>query len=82
MITQLSIASLYFLGAAFAGVFAYRAAANRSTVALELVGLALCVAEWSLFSGLETLSLTRDFRLLWSQFAYIGTYGSVAFLFR
>lgn len=82
MITQLSIASLYFLGAAFAGVLAFRATVNRSAVALELVGLALCVAEWSFFYGLETLSPTADLRLLWSQFAYLGTYGSVAFLFR
>ncbi|MFW6312958.1 MAG: histidine kinase N-terminal 7TM domain-containing protein [Spirochaetota bacterium] len=82
MITQVSIASLYFLGAAFAGAFAFRTASNRSAVALELVGLALCVAEWSFFSGLEALSSTRDYHLLWSQFAYIGTYGSVAFLFR
>lgn len=82
MLASVPLASVYFLGTAAAGLLAARTRQNRGAVATELVGLALCVAEWSFFYGLETLSQSAAYRELWSQFAYIGTYGTVAFMLR
>ncbi|MFW5784230.1 MAG: histidine kinase N-terminal 7TM domain-containing protein, partial [Spirochaetota bacterium] len=82
MLTAISLSSVYFLGFLSAGALAVRARSTQSPVASELFWLALCVAEWSFFYGLETLSQSASYRELWSQFAYIGTYGTVAFMLR
>ncbi|MFW5742372.1 MAG: diguanylate cyclase [Spirochaetota bacterium] len=82
MLAAVPLASIYFLGSAAAAFLAVLARDNRGAVAAELFGLALCVAEWSFFYGLETLSRSAAYRELWSQFAYIGTYGTVAFMLR
>lgn len=82
MLAAVPLASVYFIGSAAAAFLAVRTRDNRGAVATELFGLALCVAEWSFFYGFETLSQSATYRELWSQFAYIGTYGTVAFMLR
>lgn len=82
MVPAISLASVYFLGSVAAGLLAVRTRENHSLVARELFGLAVCVAEWSFFYGLETLSTTSELRELWSQLAYVGTYAAVAFMLR
>ncbi|MFW5688679.1 MAG: diguanylate cyclase [Spirochaetota bacterium] len=82
MLTAISLSSVYFLGFLSAGALAVRARSTQSPVASELFWLAVCVAEWSFFYGLETLSQSPEYRVLWSQLAYLGTYGSVAFVLR
>lgn len=82
MLAAVPLASVYFIGSAAAALLAARTRDNRGAVAGELFGLALCVAEWSFFYALETLSQSPAYRELWSQFAYIGTYGTVAFMLR
>ena len=82
MITALALSSIYWL-AALAGIgLSVRIARDRSAVARELFWLALCAAEWALFYGFETLAKTEALRQLWSQFAYLGTYGTGTFLLR
>lgn len=82
MIAHLSLAAVYFVGTIAAGYLALRAWNRDSPVGKELAWFALCVAQWSFFYGLESLSRSPEYRELWSQFAYIGTYGSVVFLVR
>lgn len=82
MLAPLSFAAIYFLGTGAAGFLAVRSYDSRGAVARELSGLAICVAEWSFFYGLESLSRSPEYRQLWSQLAYVGTYGSVAFMLR
>ena len=82
MTSAVPLASIYFL-AALAGIgLSLRIARDKSPVARELLGLAAAVAIWSFFYGFEILSRTLFYRQLWSQFAYIGTYGVAAFLLR
>jgi len=60
----------------------WRLSRDRSLVTLELLGLAAAASQWSFFYGLEVLAQTEFFRQFWSQFAYIGTYATGAFLLR
>ena len=82
MTSAIPLAALYFIAAAAAGGLALRISRDSTPAARELMGLAAAVAQWSLFYGLETLAQTEFLRLLWSQFAYIGTYATGAFLLR
>lgn len=82
MTNAVAIAAIYWIAAAAAVVLAIRAMRSDSAVGREVLGMALCVAEWSLFYGIEILAESREYRQLWSQFAYVGTYGTVAFLLR
>ena len=82
MIAHASLATVYFVGSLATGYLALRAWHRDSSVGKELAWFALCVAQWSFFYGLESLSRSPEYRELWSQFAYIGTYGSVVFILR
>ena len=82
MIAQVSLAAVYFLGALASGYLALRAWHRDSPVGKELAWFALCVAQWSFFYGFESLSRSPEYRELWSQIAYIGTYGAVVFILR
>ena len=82
MVAQASLSTIFFAGALAAGYFAVRSYDRGSLVARELTGLAISVGLWSFFYGFEVLSNTREYRELWSQFSYLGTYGTVAFTMR
>jgi diguanylate cyclase (GGDEF)-like protein/PAS domain S-box-containing protein len=82
MIAAVSLASIYWLAALAGAGLSVRIARDSSPVARELLWLAICVAEWSLFYGFETLAQSAAMRELWSQLAYIGTYGTGTFLLR
>jgi len=76
------LATLYFI-AAVAGIgLSVRISRDSSLAARELLGLAVSVAVWAFFYGFEILSQSEPYRQLWSQFAYIGTYGTGTFLLR
>jgi diguanylate cyclase (GGDEF)-like protein/PAS domain S-box-containing protein len=76
------LAGVHWLATAAGLYLAILAWKHPSRVARELAGMALLAAEWSLAAGVEMLATEYAQRLLWSQIAYIGTYGSIAFLFR
>lgn len=76
------IAILFFLAAGAGSALAFRISREESIAARELLGLAIAVVEWSFFYGLEVLANSEFFRLLWSQFAYLGTYATSVFLLR
>lgn len=78
----LPLALLYFLGFCAAAGLSWRISRHSSPASRELLGLSLAVAQWCLLYGMETLADTEHYRILWSQFAYIGTYATGAFLFR
>ncbi|MCK4516919.1 MAG: hypothetical protein KAU31_16770, partial [Spirochaetaceae bacterium] len=82
MTSAIPLATLYFIAAAVAIGLGFRISRDSSLVARELLGLAASVALWSFFYGFEILSQSEPYRQLWSQFAYIGTYGTGAFLLR
>ena len=82
MIAHVSLAAVYFAGAGAAAYLAVRSWHRDSPVGKELTWFAVCVAQWSFFYALESLSRSPGYRELWSQFAYIGTYGSVVFMVR
>ena len=82
MTSAIPLASLYFIAAAAAIGLCFRISRDPSLVARELLGLAASVALWAFFYGFEILSQSQFYHQLWSQFAYIGTYGTGAFLFR
>jgi len=82
MTTALSFSVLFFIASAAGIGLSVRISRDTSPPARELLGLALSVAEWAAFYGLEILARTAFYRELWSQFAYIGTYATGAFLLR
>ncbi|MEE8441573.1 MAG: sensor domain-containing diguanylate cyclase [Spirochaetia bacterium] len=76
------LASLYFIAAAAGVGLLLRISRDPSFAAQELLGLAASVALWAFFYGFEILSQSELYRQLWSQVAYIGIYGTGAFLLR
>ena len=82
MVSAIPLASLYFIAAAAAIGLSLRISRDTSPAARELLGLAASVAVWAFFYGFEILSQSELYRQLWSQAAYIGTYGTGTFLLR
>lgn len=76
------LAGVNWLATAAGLYLAGLAATHPNKIARELVGVAIMAAEWGFAAGMEILADDYASRLLWSQIAYIGTYGSVAWLFR
>lgn len=82
MAAGLPFASLYWVSCVASLHLAGRVRKPSSPVERELFRLALASAQWALVFGFEVLASSEEFRLLWSQLAYIGTYATGVLLFR
>lgn len=82
MIDAVPLAVVYWLCTLVALSLCVRTVRSPESASAELTGLAASIGVWAFFYGLEVLSQSLRYRLLWSQLAYVGTYGTGAFLLR